>query len=74
MVHSFVNKTLKVIFVIFFFNNRKSTFFQVVTTVTSNLAMCTSSIGIYAGPVAQRIRRLTTDQEIAGSNPSGIDS
>ena len=25
------------------------------------------------GPVAQRIRRLTTDQEIAGSNPAGIE-
>ena len=25
------------------------------------------------GPVAQRTRRLTTDQEIAGSNPAGIE-
>ena len=27
---------------------------------------------VQLGPVAQRIRRLTTDQEIAGSNPAGI--
>ena len=27
---------------------------------------------IFSGPVAQRIRRLTTNQEIAGSSPAGI--
>ncbi len=27
-----------------------------------------------AGPVAQRITRLTTDQKIAGSNPAWVDS
>ena len=28
----------------------------------------------YPGLVAQRIRRLTTDQEIAGSNPAEIET
>ena len=32
----------------------------------------TKILCVYIGPVAQRIRRLTTDQEIAGSNPAGI--
>ena len=30
-------------------------------------------ITLYKGPVAQRITRLTTDQKIVGSNPTGID-
>ena len=28
----------------------------------------------YQAPVAQRITRLTTNQEIAGSNPAGLDN
>ena len=31
-----------------------------------------SKMSIASGPVAQRITRLTTDQEIPGSNPGGL--
>ena len=38
----------------------------------SRFLLCLEHSFIQKGPVAQRIRHLTTNQEIPGSNPGGV--